>query len=605
MRWIRGVVVVGMVGLLAWPGIVSILRFTLWVREGVISVVATAEGYVPATKSSVAPGLVLHLSLMPASTLAGRVVAADGRTPIPHARVEARSSDGGSEVHVSEADEEGRFACEGLAPGHYGLEAATATAHGVRPGGVAVGLAEHVDDIVITTAAAVAVRGHVLVDGDPSRPCPEGRVLLRDGAADVRGEVGKEGAVELFGVLPGRYAIDVFCEGYLVERLPAPITVGPDPMEPQVWVVSEGLAIRGLVLDEEGRPVVGATVRASPDEPGEGPGFGGSATADEHGAFEISGLCAGAHTLHAEAPGMVSPKPPLTVGVAERTASVEIRMSAGAEVRGRVLAGDRPLAGVAVHAKDGASTVPVATTDDRGEFALVGVTPGELELSVVRGATQALPLTADSESRVLAVVGQVPRVELRVAAETATLRGRVVDADGGPVGDGFVQALAGELDPLTVAIELDLAIDTHASTITGPDGGFVLESLAPGPYTLVARRRGSGEQTTVYGAVADGPAVVVTLVPPASFAGRVLDASGRAPSSMFVSVLAEDLATERSAWFSAADGAYGIDALPPGRYHVSVQAAGQAAYALIELAAGQDREGVDLRLAPAVEETPP
>jgi hypothetical protein len=111
-------------------------RFRLWVAAGHAILVASADGYAPASADAVAPSKDVVLTLTPGSIISGQVVSAADAAPV--GAVEVRAVPEGSwasPVHPSAAsDTGGLFAIRGLRPGRYKLVAEDAGQRGESRG---------------------------------------------------------------------------------------------------------------------------------------------------------------------------------------------------------------------------------------------------------------------------------------------------------------------------------------------------------------------------------------------------------------------------------------------------------------------------------------
>jgi len=170
---------------------------------------------------------------------------------------------------------------------------------------------------------------------------------------------------------------------------------------------------------------------------------------------------------------------------------------AAGELRGRVLAGDRPAAGVTV------SALPYETPRDEAlRLARGGAAPRALA-SAASGAdgtfTLPVPHAQGAPEKLFALEltggGIAPvrvedvfsSAEAEDAGDVAVLRGeplagRVVDSSGAPVGDAetvLTAPAAGDGKPLPVLAK------------TGADGGFRFDAAAPGSL-LAVRKAGRG-----------------------------------------------------------------------------------------------------------------
>lgn len=247
------------------------------------------------------------------------------------------------------------------------------------------------------------------------------------------------------------------------------------------------------------------------------------------GRYAIPALPAGTYTVTATRTGYATQ----TFGSGRGTASAGVTVTDGQAVvgidfaliragaiAGRILDEDgTPLAGALVEAlvsrsDSGRRTlVPAASarTDDRGEFRVFGLTPGQYyvsasdpafsEVRTESGALKYAPtffpgVSAVSDARAVSVrdMGESPRVEFRLQlVPPARVSGRILASDGRPLLSGTVILTPIETDGVAIVPPEDVWI--------GPDGGFSFGHVPPGRYRLTAR----GET------VANGPALFATF----------------------------------------------------------------------------------------------
>jgi hypothetical protein len=308
-------------------------------------------------------------------------------------------------------------------------------------------------------------------------------------------------------------------------------------------VVSPGVTVAGVVLDESSRRIPGASVRL---ESGSAPAFGEpeasplrQTTTDENGLFSLE---------HAPGPPFivtVSADGYARGGVVHGSAGealkelyeVTIRLTAGARFRGRVLAGedDHPLPGVDVRVQSssqGNAARSYTVTDDEGRFEVDDMPRGRVIV------------LADSPDR---VEGRMTIEEAQFDDE-ATLRlkptfaieGRVVDPDDRAVGAFDIQARVSNRHG---------AVGEPAGPVRrvmDRSGRFRLESLEPGWYVLEVWARDFA--VTLSPIVRLKPArdttgVSVVLQPPAALLGRVVDDAGAPVAGARVSLHTNDTPT--------------------------------------------------------------
>lgn len=242
----------------------------------------------------------------------------------------------------------------------------------------------------------------------------------------------------------------------------------------------------------------------------------------------------------------------------------------------------RPVAGATVERLDDADgesrLVPLgdrATTDGAGEATVLAPEASVLEASKAgfASARVAVDLSARASGHVTIELG-APTVPARFVHE---LGGRVVDARATAIAGAHVIATPAPAN----AASPEARVLVAAGAETGPDGRFVLRSLAPERYDLVATDPDTGERARAPGVVAGTLDVELRLAASATLVGTVTDRSTGAPVTAFTVVVTErrsalelhDLA--RAAVLDAS-GNFEVRGLPPGPALVMVVASGRA-----------------------------
>lgn len=555
--------------------------FRAWVPAGPFEARVAASGYAAGRRDGVAPDPDLGFALVPAAVLAGVVVAADGHTPLAGARVQADADGSEADLEPIVTGEDGRFRFDALPPGRYTISARSAHARGVLRPSIGLGLAAQREGLVVVTSAAVRVRGHVVVDTEQGRSCTKGFVML----AGSTGDIDTHGEVVLDGVAPGHHDLRVACEGHLPPE-PAPtLEVRAIDLDGLRWIVSSGLTLRGEVVDGRGTPIAGAELNALGVD--DGSDSSGTAVSDEDGAFVMTGLRAGLHALDVEAPGFARSTSPRQLDIDGIDDRVRLVLDAGAVVRGRVLdRHDRPLPGITLSVADGTRVVESVVTRDDGRFEQRGLRPGEISISVIEGWGDAV---AGESTAVTAGTDAPAEVVLHVGDRDREIRGVVVDADGGPVDDAFVHAVADGGS----GMDLHLPIDPRTIVLSDVDGAFTIRGLRDTTYTVVAQRRGGDGEAIVAGIAAGSDGTRLQLQPLATVAGHVV---GRDDASAVFEVLAADFAhgVLRTESFVDDEGGFRIDGLPAGRYTLSTHRGEHVAATEVVLEPGS--QVTDLRL---------
>ncbi|MBK9388304.1 MAG: carboxypeptidase regulatory-like domain-containing protein [Planctomycetes bacterium] len=223
----------------------------------------------------------------------------------------------------------------------------------------------------------------------------------------------------------------------------------------------------------------------------------------------------------------------------EREAVLDIELSAGAALRGRVVDGEgRSLAEATVLLREvpemripsgmSPESFPppqrLARTDAEGRFAFSAVAPhGRYLLRGVHGKESARRV---GESKMFALdAGEAKELPLALQAGK-TLRGHVRDGDGKPVADAEVIALPAHSSFSAMEANTDPAAGRARSQA---DGSFALEGLLPMLHLVIAEARGHepsrAERADL--ALEKIPSVEITLNAGLDLRGRVVDEAGK------------------------------------------------------------------------------
>lgn len=576
--------------------------FELTVRPGEVGLTAQAEGYAPGRGGARAPGQAAELFLWPEAAIVGQVVSAEDGLPIAGAEVSVREL----ALQVARTDEDGQFRLGQLEPGVYKLRAEHDAYVGLADAAVQVGLGETSAPVIVRAHRATVVRGRIVApDGGT---CERGQLELREAATrrSGRGQFEAGGEVVVRGLMPGSYAPDVRCEGYVSEDRYEPIEVGAAPVEGVVWRVRAGRAIRGAVVDGRGRPGASVRVLARPDgaDPRAAAPQAWSTTGPD-GLFALVGLRPGRHTIEVTEETGARPARPVSVEVpAERDVEdLRIALAEGGEVRGRVVdAAGSPVARAGVALTGAELAIRSATTDDDGRFVLEGVAPGRYRASASRrGVALRRPEQGPDDVDGVPVevrLAATAEVELRVEAQDGRISGQVVDGTGGPIVDASI-TWAREADGPAAAGRRLLLARGDWPLLSDGDGRFEIAGLAPGRYAIQAERGGAGGAGLTEH-VEVGAAVTIAVAEVGEIGGAVRLAGGGAPELLRVSAREAGLRGFRSDEFFRTGGRFVLTGMSPGTYTVRAEAAEGAAEVEVALAAGEAQRSVELVLQPRV-----
>lgn len=391
-------------------------------------------------------------------------------------------------------------------------------------------------------------------------PIAGAEVELR-GLAHRRASTGAGGEAELAGIPPGSYQLTARAPGFA--RASAWIFIGSEGARRRRLELSPGAAVSGVVIDPGGEPVAGARVvwAGMSDWTMFASERFDAAVTDAAGRFRIDALPAGSFRFIARHPELApgTSEPIALDGTSERT-GVEIRMSRGATLTGRVVDGDGaavPFARVRVRQKVAGMQFerPRQTTADGG---------GRFEMKSLPIAAVEVVATSDQAASELEVVrlsaAGARDVELVLDVD-GVIAGVVVDGEGEPIGGAQVWA-----DP-----DLDsgdapaiMALRPRPTALTDAGGRFRFAGLPNGTYSLRAASPGRSDparamlRDDVDARVGDRE-VRIVLPADGALRGRVIFAGGE-PATLFTVGL--------GGWgvdfpVASVDGRFAIDGLPP------------------------------------------
>jgi RNA polymerase sigma factor (sigma-70 family) len=265
------------------------------------------------------------------------------------------------------------------------------------------------------------------------------RAAVTDGAGRAAVAI-EDGDVGSFDALAECVALIAAGPGHVATRahyVPPPEGPGVD-LELRVEIPGADRIVRGVVIDEAGRPIEGATGRVGTFgdvERREGMILARLPhvfTTGPDGAFEVRGLGPGRHPVSARAPGYATARTWLEPDAVEVPT---LRLMPGASVRGVVRdERGRPVAGASVFVEpEDASERDARTSGPDGSFELDGVPTGNRLVWA---------LSANGERSAYTRLHFAPRAELEwtaALAERPALRLRVLDGDDRPLAGCAVQ----------------------------------------------------------------------------------------------------------------------------------------------------------------------
>lgn len=590
-------------------------EFEIWVAPGKVSLRAVADGYTEASKSGVAPGQTFEIFLTPASTLVGKVVMAGTAEPVAGARVTAGGRGFLGRGTVAFTGPDGVFRLEGIDPGTYKAEASTSELFGMAAEAVHLGLAETSEPVVVEVHPAFAVEGAVVIAGS-NEPCTDGWVSLEstEKRGGTRSNLDPDGTVVLRALQAGTYQVRVTCEGYVARPEYPTIELADRSVRGVTWEVEPGASLSGIIVHADGTPAEGISVFARPrvgDDPRAKSSFASGKKSEADGTFELEGILPGKYELDASTRDglQLASKPEVELAEGQHRDDVRLELEATGTLEGIVRDGKGgPVAGATVVVRDQRRTWLNTTTRDDGSFDFDRITVGSIRVQAQTDAWQTMRAPGQTDDdvpgeRVTVSPGEVATVELVVEARDGVIRGRVVDADGGPVSDAFVQSQR----------ETDSAVATQGASrrrlswgsprqrpvLTDLDGQFELDQLTEGTHVLKAYRQGGGEG--VLEGVATGSDVTISLESPGALEGTVSIEGGAPPERFTVTIRDRKVGAHATDTFFRTDGTWRLTNVSEGNYEILVQSADGDGEGEVELGAGETKSGIEIALTGRVD----
>lgn len=362
------------------------------------------------------------------------------------------------------------------------------------------------------------------------RPCRSGSGSARsDGDGRFRFDALPPGWWNLRATAPGH-------RGATRGRLHVPAGGSLDGVE---IVLSPGAFISGRVFTSGGEPAPGAQVSALSEEGTLQTLAGGD------GTYHLAGVEPGERTIEATLGEGTWASRSLTVLPGDNR--LDLTMDQGAphqEIRGRVLGPDGgPVAGATVLANGAARTF----TAPDGSFLLAIEDNREYEIWAEKERFAA----ARAEAAVRVAGAPVAGVEIRLG-RGGTLTGQILGLDR--------EELA------RASVEVDLLPPFQARAAVDPQGGYRVENIPPGEWTVTAR---AGDRTVRERAVlppdASDVAVDLAFAPSHEVSGRISGPAGEPVADAYIRFFAPGAASGNT--YSRSDGSFRLR-LEDGSYRV-------------------------------------
>jgi protocatechuate 3,4-dioxygenase beta subunit len=455
--------------------------------------------------------------------LEGQTIDGD-KVPIANAVVTLN----GDRVVTSGAD--GSFFFDHLAEGDYVVSAAKDTFYGEDK----VTLNADSDPDELEMKSGPSVRLHIVDRNGAAIRDAKISASRRDAISDA------DGNATLRGLELDHVRLEVSADGFGPIR--TDVETGDDArtMTSKTIVLQPGTAFGGTVVDEQNKPVPGASVVVAQGR------WRDHIDADDHGVFRVPFLAAGKVTLSGSSDQhLVAPDLSVEHDGLHDKLDVVVHVVLGARVTGIVVDPQgKPVAGASVNVGDG-----YGKCDEYGKFLVKGITPGAIDVVA----------TTELGSSVIRKITLDRIAEIRIEIVESSIAGVVRDTHGNPVEDASIAAKG---------------IDNGGSGYVRSDeyGKYDLGGLPPGEYEVSVARDKDRMGTPDHGihVRTTNRSLALTLSDLGAIAGRVI-LDGQPVAYYGVAVTDDPEPSNPSGEpFRTEDGKFVQKDLRPGAYSIVI-----------------------------------
>lgn len=513
----------------------------------------------------------LDVSLSKGAAISGRVLAADGKTPVAHAIVSVAGwplaeSDANGKYAIAHASQNWR-AVYAQAPQLAGVaskKAAPSVDIKLGPAATLTGAVKSKTGVV--AGAFVSLFNELDAGGAPSA------------VTDAKGRFAFDGLV------PGHYTLFGNHPDFTITRLVADV-----PSSEKVLAAEELVRLRGTVVDEGKKPVAGARVSVSSLTGSGSISRGPAAISSSNGQFvarvgEGSVQFVASHRGYAA--GIVGPLP------LDKARDVTITLPAGFPMKFKVVDAQRtPIAGVMIdimRAGEVDRRAPLPCSDAKDDCH-TSAADGTVEERLVEGKYDLVVSGEEIAQKRLS--GQA--LTARTSPMTITVdrgvevSGRVALSDGTPVAGAVINARG----------------STSRGATSAADGTFTLKGLAAGPVAISATTPNTTPPMQSMPVAVTAPAknVLLRIPTPTTLSGRVLEKTSGTPITDFqIVVIVGEFGAGRPGSPSPVhsdDGSFSIPVVP-GRGELRVTAPGYVRASLtgLTIEEGKPLTGLEVRM---------
>jgi len=448
------------------------------VPAGAVVLVASAPGYASARLNlTVEEGKTVNnanVELDQGTKLIGHVSGANGAgLSDVEVRILPSATGGfamGAMSRSASTDANGDYVLDGLSAGEETVSFSAASHAPVRKTVTLKGRETRLD---VQLAAGTPVTGTVTTDS--GSPVADATVQVMGGGAFGAERTKADGSFEIDGLAPGRYRFVASKSGF-ADGVAEDVDVSSGA--PVRITMHTGGTIYGHVSGLSKEELATASVDAFANR------LNTSASVDAAGNYKMEGVPIGTVRLNATASKDLTGRKTSTAQTVDVTAGssqqVDFAFRDDVVIRGRVSRNGAPVKGgnIMFYPRTGQTQASASTAvDDQGQYSVSGLDEAEYNV-VVMDEQRFSPYTTTYQVRGSGTFD--------VDYRTAALRGRVIDvASGEPIANATVNLRS------TTPAE---GFRMPRASVTDAAGTFLIDSVAPGGYTLTGAHDGYGNE---------------------------------------------------------------------------------------------------------------
>lgn len=572
---------------------------------GKYRVTSIAEGYAQSYKAGIdvepektTSGVLIKQQ--PAGGIRGHVVDAIGK-PIEAAEIVQKNpiqSDLLGEIRLPErkvlatTKAQGEFEINGLPDGTFTLQARHAN-YCPEQQEVKVSKGDFTENVEFQLVQGGVISGVVLAKVD-LQPIAGATAKATTGSSFIipitagtapEAKTDANGMFDIIKLEPGTYDLVVTAEDYAEKTIEGLTLKENDSITDLIVELSQGGSLVGTVRDLSGNPLPAKMIVAV--------GQGGQklTQTDEQGKYAFKNLVGGFYTAGAVEVNVAAPQ----MGASgadmhfvrienDKETRLDITIGGPRKVYGKVTLNGEPQASMTVSVQSSSKTAASTksqkqgtdTTNEKGDYEIVNLQPGEYSLSVIKIAGM-IPSPLFSTEITIGDNDLEKDIELPEGG----ISGKVVDAENRKPIEGAKLTLEGtKATDVQEAAMAKLGLILGGNATSDAEGKYTFSTVQDGDYHVVAKKEGFAPQAlTASVRSGRGPSDLdFSLSSGETLSGQVtLSDPSRRPKQIYLSVKNAGGATVYGEKVSLTEGGeYTASGLSPGEHVVTVDASGYA-----------------------------